>query len=79
MVSLPLSGVLCETLGWESVFYVFGVLGVIWFIVWVLLVFNGPEDHPTISTEEREYLKVSDGFFLMTTDHGLSRLASRML
>ena len=63
VVSLPLSGVLCETLGWESVFYVFGALGVLWFIVWALLVYNGPEFHPRISTEEREYLKVSDGFF----------------
>ena len=62
VVSLPLSGVLCETLGWESVFYVFGALGVLWFIVWALLVFNGPEFHPRISTEEREYLKVSDAF-----------------
>ena len=58
VVSMPLSGILCETLGWESVFYVFGALGVLWFIVWALLVFNGPEEHPRISTQEREYLKV---------------------
>ena len=58
VISLPLSGFLCETLGWESVFYVFGALGVLWFIVWVLLVSNGPEVHPRISVEEREYLKV---------------------
>lgn len=41
VVSLPISGLLCQSGflgGWPSVFYVFGVLGVLWFIGWMILV-----------------------------------------
>ncbi len=29
VISMPLSGYLCDALGWESVFYVFGALGLV--------------------------------------------------
>ena len=56
---MPLCSYLCETVGWESVFYVFGSLGIIWFVVWALLVHDGPEVHPRISDEEKEYLQAA--------------------
>ena len=56
---MPLCSYLCETVGWDSVFYVFGALGIIWFIVWALLVHDGPETHPRISEEEKEYLQAA--------------------
>ena len=55
MFMLTLTG---QYVGWESVFYVFGSVGVLWFIVWSLLVFDGPDVHPRISHDEREYLQV---------------------
>ena len=58
VISLPVSAVMCETLGWPSVFYLFGVLGLVWFLVWSLLVHDGPELHPGISQEERQLLQV---------------------
>ena len=57
---MPACGYLCQFVGWESVFYVFGSLGVVWFIAWSLLVFDGPDVHPRISYDEREYLQVED-------------------
>lgn len=57
VISMPACGYLCQYVGWESVFYVFGSLGVLWFLAWSLLVFDGPDVHPRISYDEREYLQ----------------------
>merc|ERR1719167_666322 len=54
--SMPISGLLCDYLGWESVFYVFGAIGVVWFVFWSLLVFDSPDKHPRISQEEHAYI-----------------------
>jgi predicted MFS family arabinose efflux permease len=45
VLSLPISGVLCDTLGWESVFYVFGACGLVWFIFWACLVYDSPQKY----------------------------------
>lgn len=57
VIAMPLSGVLSEQLGWPSVFYVFGTAGVVWAIVWFLLVKNSPSEDPNISEEERLYIE----------------------
>ncbi|CAL4122351.1 unnamed protein product [Meganyctiphanes norvegica] len=62
VVSLPICGILCQSDflgGWPSVFYVFGVCGILWFTIWMLLVSNSPENHPRISHNERIYIKES--------------------
>ncbi|XP_053607893.1 putative inorganic phosphate cotransporter [Plodia interpunctella] len=52
-----LSGLLLADGGsWHNVFYVFGGLGLIWFIFWAMLCYNTPNSHPFISDEEKEYL-----------------------
>ena len=33
-MALPLSGLLAQHLGWEWIFYVFGVIGLLWCISW---------------------------------------------
>jgi MFS family permease len=54
-----LSGVLMQYTdgGWPSVFYLFGSLGVLWFIFWIFLFYNNPQSHPFISEEERIFLE----------------------
>ena len=54
-------GYLAAEFGWESVFYVFGVLGLLWFIAWSLVVTDSPDTHTTISWQEREYINKSIG------------------
>jgi ACS family sodium-dependent inorganic phosphate cotransporter-like MFS transporter 5 len=54
-----LSGILADSNfmgGWPSVFYVFGILGCIWFVFWVFLVSSSPEGHRYISTGEKTYI-----------------------
>ncbi|KAF4522282.1 hypothetical protein B566_EDAN011978 [Ephemera danica] len=56
VVSLPLSGIIAGSLGWEVVFYGMGGLSLIWCVAWPLLVFDSPESHPLISPVERDMI-----------------------
>ncbi|XP_005654460.1 sialin isoform X2 [Sus scrofa] len=56
VVSLPLSGIICFYLNWTYVFYLFGLVGIIWFILWTWLVSDTPDTHRTISPYEKEYI-----------------------
>ncbi|XP_064108156.1 putative inorganic phosphate cotransporter isoform X2 [Macrobrachium nipponense] len=42
--------------GWPSIFYLFGILGVIWGIPWFLLIRDSHEKHPRVSSKELEYI-----------------------
>ncbi|XP_053691757.1 putative inorganic phosphate cotransporter [Sabethes cyaneus] len=53
-----ISGYLLHNIdGWSSVFYFFGGMGVLWFILFTLFCYSDPESHPFISDKEKEYLK----------------------
>lgn len=56
MICLPICGILADYVGWESIFYVWGAAGCVWFILWSFLVFSTPEEHPRISKEEKAYI-----------------------
>uniref|UniRef100_A0A8D8LG62 Sialin n=1 Tax=Cacopsylla melanoneura TaxID=428564 RepID=A0A8D8LG62_9HEMI len=49
------------TASWAQVFYIFGGLGVVWFVFWCALCYNDPKSHPFISEKERKYLLDSIG------------------
>jgi predicted MFS family arabinose efflux permease len=57
VVAMPLCGLVLNAWGWEAVFYLSGVLALVWCVAWWLLVFDTPDMHPRISREERQYLK----------------------
>lgn len=64
VIALPLSALLCDygfDNGWGSIFYVFGIVGVVWCIAWMLIVSDSPSQHPRITTAEREYIATSIG------------------
>ncbi|XP_039284816.1 sialin [Nilaparvata lugens] len=44
---------------WETPFYVFGVIGIIWFLLWQVLCYNDPMTHPFISEQEKRFLMAS--------------------
>ncbi|KAL8172660.1 UNVERIFIED_CONTAM: hypothetical protein K2H54_005622 [Gekko kuhli] len=56
VVSLPLSGVISFYMDWIYVFYIFGSLGVLWFLFWICMVGDTPETHKRISLAEKEYI-----------------------
>lgn len=59
--AMPISGIMAEHLGWPSIFYVFGAVGLLWFFLWWVVVKDHPEDDPHISQSELEYIKSSIG------------------
>ena len=61
VVSMASTGVICQVLGWESVFYLYGVCGVVWYVFWECLVYDTPADHPHITEAERDLIEVSLG------------------
>lgn len=58
IVGTALSGLLLDYFeGWESVFYFFGILGALWFVIFIMICYKDPESHPFIKDEEKEYLQ----------------------
>ncbi|XP_037805955.1 putative inorganic phosphate cotransporter isoform X3 [Lucilia sericata] len=51
-----LPGFLLARSGWPVVFYIFGILAVLWFIFFTLFCFSDPASHPFIKPSEKEYL-----------------------
>ncbi|KAL2718943.1 putative inorganic phosphate cotransporter isoform X3 [Vespula squamosa] len=59
VISMPLSGLLSEygfSGGWPSIFYVFGAVGTIWCIAFLIMIYEDPESHPHISEDEKKYI-----------------------
>ncbi|XP_049621078.1 probable small intestine urate exporter [Suncus etruscus] len=54
-----LGGVLCQTIGWPYVFYIFGTTGCVCSLLWLSLVSEKPTNHPFISTTEKAYIECS--------------------
>ncbi|CAG0923314.1 unnamed protein product [Notodromas monacha] len=56
ILTLAQGGVMMRAWGWESIFYFYGGLTVIWFVAWFFLVSDSPENHPYISKEEKLFI-----------------------
>ncbi len=57
IISAPIIGVLFVFLGtWEATFIAVGALGFLWLVPWLIVYKTGPEAHPWVSAEEREYI-----------------------
>lgn len=56
IISPPLVALLYVFIGWKATFIAIGVLGFIWVIPWLILYKSGPDTHPWITEEERNYI-----------------------
>uniref|UniRef100_UPI00398EAF9C vesicular glutamate transporter 2.2 n=1 Tax=Pristiophorus japonicus TaxID=55135 RepID=UPI00398EAF9C len=61
VIAMPLAGILVQYTGWPSVFYVYGSFGIVWYMFWILVSYESPAAHPTITDEERIYIEESIG------------------
>ncbi|RXM34531.1 Vesicular glutamate transporter 2.1 [Acipenser ruthenus] len=61
VIAMPLAGILVQYNGWSSVFYVYGCFGILWYMFWILVSYESPAVHPTITAEERTYIEESIG------------------
>lgn len=69
VIALLGSGLLGEYLGWESIFYVFGALGILWYIAWFFIIEESPETDSRISDAERHYIIQTIGNSVQQTTH----------
>ncbi|CAD6999510.1 unnamed protein product [Ceratitis capitata] len=51
-----ISGLLLDAYDWPVVFYFFGGIGIIWFVIFTFLCYSDPTTHPFIKPSEKEYL-----------------------
>lgn len=56
-----MAGIITETLGWTYAFYVPALLTAAITIVWFVIVFDTPAQHPRITKEEQEYIHATLG------------------
>nr|XP_022328030.1 sialin-like [Crassostrea virginica]XP_022328031.1 sialin-like [Crassostrea virginica] len=47
---------------WQSIFYLFGSFGVLWFVSWCFLIAESPAKHSTITDAELDYIQSSIGY-----------------
>jgi MFS family permease len=60
LVMLPVAGFLASSVGgWPSIFYVGGVIALVWVLAWCLMGANSPAEHHTISEAEKKYIITS--------------------
>lgn len=57
MFTLAGSGIIASTYGWPSVFYVSGLAGILWAILWLVLGSDNPAHCRLISADERDYIE----------------------
>uniref|UniRef100_A0A5K1UG21 Solute carrier family 17 member 1 n=2 Tax=Sus scrofa TaxID=9823 RepID=A0A5K1UG21_PIG len=58
-VVMLMTGFICDSLGWPMVFYIFGAMGCVLSLLWFILYYEYPKDHPFISIGEKEYITSS--------------------
>ncbi|KAH0890758.1 hypothetical protein HID58_053187 [Brassica napus] len=56
VTGLGFSPMLIQNFGWPSVFYSFGSLGSIWFLLWLKYAYSSPKDDPELSEEEKKII-----------------------
>ena len=55
--ALLITPLIVTRLGWEWAFYLFGAVGVIWYVLWQRLVTTHPQDHPRVQAGELAYIE----------------------
>ncbi|GBP29673.1 Putative inorganic phosphate cotransporter [Eumeta japonica] len=65
------SGLIMHDGRWDDVFYCFGGFGLAWFILWTILCYSTPNDHPYISDKEKAFLNENVDSLAMTRKQNL--------
>ncbi len=56
VISAPVVALLFLWIGWKATFIVLGGLGFLWLVPWLIVFKSGPDTHPWLSSEERDYI-----------------------
>jgi MFS family permease len=62
IIAMPICGTLASSaIGWPSIFYIFGSLGICWVLLWMFLGADCPGTHRFISKAEQVYIETNLG------------------
>ena len=56
IVAIPLIAFLTIYFGWQAIFIVVGLAGLLWLIPWLMIVKAPPQSHPWLTEDERQYI-----------------------
>src|SRR5208282_5139141 len=59
-IAPPLVVLIMTTLGWRSVFYICGAVGILWSVLWYFTYRNMPEEQDSVSRDELAYIRGVD-------------------
>src|SRR5450830_1559968 len=59
-IAPPIVVLIMTTLGWQAVFYISGVIGIVWSLWWYLAYRNLPEEHRLVNRAELEHIRGVD-------------------
>ncbi|XP_044732956.1 vesicular glutamate transporter 2-like [Chrysoperla carnea] len=55
-IGAQFSNLVCNLLPGDNILIVYGVLGILWFVLWTWSIYENPSAHPTITQDELQYL-----------------------
>uniref|UniRef100_A0A6I8NWK3 Major facilitator superfamily (MFS) profile domain-containing protein n=1 Tax=Ornithorhynchus anatinus TaxID=9258 RepID=A0A6I8NWK3_ORNAN len=76
-LTLIVGGVISHSLGWPSIFYIFGGVGCVCCLLWFSLVYKDPQSHPFIGASEKEF--ITSSLTQQGSSHGRTVPISAML
>lgn len=57
LAMLPMAGLLASSAGgWPAIFYVGGIVALLWVLIWSLYGANSPTDHQSMSVAEKQFI-----------------------
>jgi len=59
-IAPPIVVLIMTTLGWRSVFYICGAVGILWSVLWYFAYRNLPEEHGLVNAEELKHIRGID-------------------
>ncbi|KAK9301250.1 hypothetical protein QLX08_006329 [Tetragonisca angustula] len=57
ILTYPMVAGIAESTNWESGWYIPSLLMMVWIVVWAIVAYDSPTEHPGITEEERDYIK----------------------
>lgn len=60
-MTLTLCGLIIHGFGWDKAYFVTSGLMLLFYLLWVYLAYDTPDQHPTITENERNYIKEAIG------------------
>ncbi|CAD1470392.1 unnamed protein product, partial [Heterotrigona itama] len=55
----PMVAGIAESMNWENGWYIPSLLMMVWIVVWAIVTYDSPVEHPGITEEEKEYIQSS--------------------